>query len=501
MKPIHALTVVLFSFLIAVVPSSTIFAQNLLMQDELGDALDQPNMMQDPVKLSAWLRVKEGSREGILSVKATIAENWHLYSITQPKGGPLPTRINLPESSQYELTGDFEPDADPEIGNEEGIRTEYHHDQVIWSAPIKFADGVDAPTLKMELRFRGQTCVKNGGCIPLSEKVQVTFDGFIAAPVADAKFKPGISHLLLSGNLRRVEGPGEIQPGDRLALNLTAEPTDGFHVYPFAPTKEDDLAWTPTLIEFTKKNDWTINGPSTVGDSITKTEYGVVLEYHEDPVTWKYILVVPEDAKKKSFVFSGLMGFQTCTEQCDPPDAVKFSVEVNVGSEINAVPVTFVAEGSYDEIVERVNRPDPSVEEGAAPPPLPKQEIVAEQDTPEQIAEMAQLYDAEEKVNYLLLSELDANPVGQVATIRRGSRTTLWTALFGAFFGGMLLNLMPCVFPVLGIKVMGFVEQAGEKASKIRMHGLSFAAGLVVSMWILAGIILTLKLVFGQSVN
>ena len=46
-------------------------------------------------------------------------------------------------------------------------------------------------------------------------------------------------------------------------------------------------------------------------------------------------------------------------------------------------------------------------------------------------------------------------------------KTTFITALLGAFFGGMLLNLMPCVFPVLGLKVMGFVMQAGSEPAKI----------------------------------
>jgi thiol:disulfide interchange protein DsbD len=67
--------------------------------------------------------------------------------------------------------------------------------------------------------------------------------------------------------------------------------------------------------------------------------------------------------------------------------------------------------------------------------------------------------------------------------------------------GGMILNLMPCVFPVLGLKVMGFVKQAGSDPRKIRLHGIAFAGGLVVSMWVLAGIILMVKLALGQDVN
>jgi thiol:disulfide interchange protein DsbD len=62
-----------------------------------------------------------------------------------------------------------------------------------------------------------------------------------------------------------------------------------------------------------------------------------------------------------------------------------------------------------------------------------------------------------------------------------------------AFVGGLILNLMPCVFPVLGIKILGFVQQAGADRAKVRAHGLAFAAGVLASFWILAGVLLVLR--------
>ncbi|MDX2109992.1 MAG: protein-disulfide reductase DsbD family protein [Verrucomicrobiota bacterium] len=62
-----------------------------------------------------------------------------------------------------------------------------------------------------------------------------------------------------------------------------------------------------------------------------------------------------------------------------------------------------------------------------------------------------------------------------------------------AFVGGLILNLMPCVFPVLGIKITGFVNQAGEERSKIVMHGLAFTTGVLLSFWTLVGVLLVLK--------
>ncbi|HUP97588.1 MAG TPA: protein-disulfide reductase DsbD domain-containing protein [Usitatibacter sp.] len=66
-------------------------------------------------------------------------------------------------------------------------------------------------------------------------------------------------------------------------------------------------------------------------------------------------------------------------------------------------------------------------------------------------------------------------------------------ALAFAFLGGILLNLMPCVFPVLGIKVMGFVEHAHGDPRAMRMQGWIFAVGVVASFLALASVMLALR--------
>jgi thiol:disulfide interchange protein/DsbC/DsbD-like thiol-disulfide interchange protein len=69
----------------------------------------------------------------------------------------------------------------------------------------------------------------------------------------------------------------------------------------------------------------------------------------------------------------------------------------------------------------------------------------------------------------------------------------LLVALGSAFLGGLILNLMPCVLPVLSIKVLGFVEQAKDGHSKPWQHGMVFAAGVLISFWTLAGALLALR--------
>ncbi len=73
-------------------------------------------------------------------------------------------------------------------------------------------------------------------------------------------------------------------------------------------------------------------------------------------------------------------------------------------------------------------------------------------------------------------------------------------ALGFALLGGLILNLMPCVFPVLGIKVMGFVDASHGQASALRRQGLAFFVGVVASFLVLAGLMLALRAA-GQSIG
>jgi len=61
--------------------------------------------------------------------------------------------------------------------------------------------------------------------------------------------------------------------------------------------------------------------------------------------------------------------------------------------------------------------------------------------------------------------------------------------------GGLILNLMPCVFPVIGLKIMGFVKQSGEDRKIIALHGLVFSLGVLVSFGVLSGILFAIRAV------
>src|SRR6266704_6863647 len=67
------------------------------------------------------------------------------------------------------------------------------------------------------------------------------------------------------------------------------------------------------------------------------------------------------------------------------------------------------------------------------------------------------------------------------------------TFLFFGFLGGLILNLMPCVLPVISLKIFGFIQQAGQSREKIWRSGLAFAAGIFVWFVGLALLLIILK--------
>jgi thiol:disulfide interchange protein DsbD len=78
------------------------------------------------------------------------------------------------------------------------------------------------------------------------------------------------------------------------------------------------------------------------------------------------------------------------------------------------------------------------------------------------------------------------------APLSGGTPITLWAALIGALIGGVILNLMPCVFPVLAIKLLALAQHGGRPRAQ-RLAGLAYTAGVVLSFLALGGLLLALR--------
>jgi len=113
-------------------------------------------------------------------------------------------------------------------------------------------------------------------------------------------------------------------------------------------------------------------------------------------------------------------------------------------------------------------------------------------------------------IEYLLTYEKDGVYTGKYITAAPGpaliagqtpaapaaagaSNMTLITALISAFIGGLILNLMPCVFPIISIKALGFVNHAHGSARALRAQGWLYTAGVLATFAVLTAALLLLK--------
>lgn len=86
-----------------------------------------------------------------------------------------------------------------------------------------------------------------------------------------------------------------------------------------------------------------------------------------------------------------------------------------------------------------------------------------------------------------------ALPVSQPTGGASAEGITALSAIALAFAGGMLLNLMPCVFPVLFLKALSLLQSSGEERHRVRSHGVAYTLGIVASFWLVVAVLLALR--------
>src|SRR5262249_49170745 len=73
------------------------------------------------------------------------------------------------------------------------------------------------------------------------------------------------------------------------------------------------------------------------------------------------------------------------------------------------------------------------------------------------------------------------------------SKQSLVQMLIYAFIDGLILNVIPCVLPVITLKILGFVKQTNQSAGKIKTLGLLYTAGVLISFLVLAMSVIAAK--------
>lgn len=404
--------------------------------------------------VTADFQVQKGAREGRLMVTADVPRDWHIYSTTQPKESTgFPTKIRLAdeEAAPLQIVGPFQADRDPHEVELEGYaaKSQEFEGKVTWTAPIKFKQGVDPATAKFDIKFDALVCRggAEGACKPVFEKLAAKFTGTYEPVTPTGEYHDGLSHVKLHGYLE----PKIAAPGDTVKLVLTAVPEGEYHVYALADRDPKQIN-KPTLISLQKLSGLEAGKPKAERPPIEK-ETGIeqqpITRFYEEPISWTVDLKVPKDAKPGKYPVAGGIGYQTCLDTgCDPPNAAKFAatLEVTDNAQEGKLPLAF---------------------------------------TPWKYSEAADIAKATAEKE-----EKEAAPI---------SAATFGIYVLAGLLGGLILNAMPCVLPVIGLKIMSFAEQGGQDRFKILSLNLWYSVGIILVFLILATLAAFLNLGWGEQ--
>lgn len=430
----------------------------------------------------------------------------HVYSLTQPPGGPQKTTIELARSADYRLLAPFRSQTPPKvyIDNQvyKGLKIEEHEGMVTWFAPIEISAGVDPKKLEIRGKIHMLACQTGGSCNPVDKEfvasegagssAQIKVDGW---PLESAIGHPqsAVGSFQLNGSAAKFSGrlvPSGVQPGESAEIRITASVPAHNHIYALAE-RDAAIGSKPTLIAIQMAGGLVPWPPTTTAVPTVDTSnpaFGVQ-RYHEGDVTWTQRIEVPKNAAPGEYPIVGLIGYMVCESagQCEMPSAIRFATTLKVGAERNTTEalLTFAPGENYPKVAaaaaaladsygNSASKNADSTSGGSASPPTDSAAVASNSAT----------------------SSGAAYDLSRIA-LRRQSQGSLSYYIALAFVGGLILNLMPCVLPVIGLKVMSFVEQSGKSRGHAFMLNVWFAAGIITVFLVLGLLAATIGLKWG----
>jgi suppressor for copper-sensitivity B len=436
---------------------------------------------QEPVTWSA--RYLNGSDDQArLEVTATLAPSWHIYSMTQAKGGPLPTNISIVGPQGVTATADFTPDREPArsvSSTYKGLTIEEYEDKVTWTAPLKIPAGFAG---EIEVKVQGLVCDSvDGRCMRTAETLTAVSDPTQTSGQPKT-FRDEDYAVQWTASLN----PATVAAGQVAVLSITAEPDEGFHIYRAAV---DDAPFSTNFV-VTDKSGLLSGPPQTDVEVISDkpVESMPPVHFHPGKVSWKIPFRVPADATSGQRKLSGMIAYLACTKTgCLMPKGLRWDTTLSVAQ----------ASGTESAVVEIRSVKAAEVKDASA--------------TTKWV----------DDANFSIHSPIDDNPTtgsgngaaggtgdtksggNETQSIASSIKTTVLQStksdmsflnlMVFAFLGGIILNVMPCVLPVIGLKVMSFINQAGEDRGRVLTLNLAYVAGIFVVFAILA----TLATFFG----
>jgi thiol:disulfide interchange protein len=396
----------------------------------LGDAPESHGAEEQQPTIRVGLIPKTAKAGDVVTLSVTVAVPGDSYTYSTNPSGLGATRIEISDAKGLEPLGEFEADHQPKIITDEttGKPVEKFEHGVTWLRQYKMTaerpEDVHVAGM-VDLRY-----CNSKGCRIFNQKFAT---GLVAVDAgASATPASNLSQVVTptsfggqSGHatLHFLLSPSDPKPGDAVSLGVTMSLDPDWHTY--STTQKPSVGSTTTKIDLKSTKNLV-----PMGDAFRSTR---------DPeVIGKDVAgLEPKEIYHGEVTWIRRFKYQPSGD--DKGFGVSGSILYGVCNQAMCLPPKTVKFSLGDL-------------KGAGAPPAP-------------IAD-------------------DSDPTSDDALVSESG--TLGFYLFGAFFGGMLLNIMPCVLPVLAIKVLSFVQQAGESRSRIFLLNVAYSLGVIVVFLALA---------------
>lgn len=260
-----------------------------------------------------------------------------------------------------------------------------------------------------------------------------------------------------------VSSVDAIEPGKSVRLGLLLKQDEGWHTY----YKEPGDAGMPTSIKWELPPGFSA-GPIIWSKPEKFEETGLTTYGYKTQAFLATDINVPSDVKPgTSVTIKGTVKWLMCKEACVPGKA-----ELTL-----TLPVKATLEPAKDETVNNLFK---NLGEGFS-------------------GDLKTLGQGGTEGNSQANSAVSVLNT-KFTTTENPADTSIFTILMSAFVGGLILNVMPCVLPVIAIKVMSFFEQAEEKPARVKILGLTFSLGIISTFMLLALVVAIVK-GLGQNVG
>ena len=322
----------------------------------------------------------------------------------------------------------------------------------------------------------------------------------------------------------------EAEPGSTVWIALKHEPKEGWHTY----WKNPGDSGIQTIIN------WSLSDGSTIGETLYPVPhplpFGPLTNYGYDaPSILLTPITIPSEYQAPTYPVKASIEWLICEVECIPQFG-EFSFDIQIGEN------TISAENRSIFTEARTKMPEPAFWDASLSIAPEAAELVVYMDA-EETSDLSDAYffpDQEGILDYaapqtfrisedgLVLSltrlkgsvapeaisgilkltigdhvtAVEVDPERHIvesisntsdAPIIHASSLPLWQAALFALIGGLILNLMPCVFPVLSLKAFSFLSAGGLSKSERRQEGWSYTFGILASFGAVVGVLLLLR--------